>query len=159
MGEFGDGGFEVLFNRFPELTVALEKAISQMVRKAAFDIQAMAMATAPVATGFLKSSIYVVTHDRSTYASSLNKAFVKGHDVAKLMDEVEPPPDDQTAYVAVGAEYGIYVEYGTSKMAAQPYLTPAYEFVRPSILEAMARLEEKMMVSGIQNTSYVTGEE
>ena len=157
MSEFG-GGFRIVFNIFPELAEEIEKAISRIVRKAAFDIQADAMAAAPVATGFLKSSIYVVTHNQSTYAGSLNKAFTKGHDVTRLLDEVEPPPDDQTAYVAVGAEYGVYVEYGTSHMAAQPYLTPAYEFVRPSFEEALARLEEKLMVTGILNTSELTEE-
>ena len=31
--------------------------------------------------------------------------------------------------VGVGAEYGAYVEFGTSKMDAQPYLFPAARFV------------------------------
>lgn len=32
--------------------------------------------------------------------------------------------------VEVGAEHGIYVEYGTYKMAAQPFLIPAMEAAR-----------------------------
>lgn len=32
---------------------------------------------------------------------------------------------DAAYVVAVGAEYGAYVEFGTSKMEAQPYLFPA----------------------------------
>jgi len=36
-----------------------------------------------------------------------------------------------TAIVADGVEYGIYLELGTSKMAAQPAANPAVEAVRP----------------------------
>jgi HK97 gp10 family phage protein len=33
----------------------------------------------------------------------------------------------KTAEVTVGEDYGKFVEYGTYKMAAQPFLTPAFE--------------------------------
>lgn len=36
---------------------------------------------------------------------------------------------DARYIVGVGAEYGAYVEFGTSKMAAQPYLFPAARHV------------------------------
>ena len=36
-----------------------------------------------------------------------------------------------TAIVADGVEYGIWQETGTSKMAAQPFMVPAVEAVRP----------------------------
>lgn len=39
-------------------------------------------------------------------------------------------PGRLEALVAVGAEYGVYVEYGTTRAPAQPYLTPAVESVR-----------------------------
>lgn len=128
------GGYEVVFNRFPELEGAIREAASKAVRKAAFDIQAAAQAQAPVLTGFLKSSIYTVTHNESGYGE------IQGD--GPLLPEVDKPPDDQTAYVAVGAEYGIYVELGTSKMAAQPYLLPAADFVRPAFIMAMEHLED-----------------
>ena len=44
--------------------------------------------------------------------------------------------------VRAGAEYGIYVEMGTRHMAAQPYLTPAAEFVRAGFLRAMRTVVE-----------------
>jgi len=36
-----------------------------------------------------------------------------------------------TAIVADGVEYGIYQEFGTVKMGAQPFMSPAVEAVRP----------------------------
>lgn len=43
--------------------------------------------------------------------------------------------DEATGEVVVGAaaDYAEYVELGTSKMAAQPYLTPAYEAHRNEV--------------------------
>ena len=149
------GGFEVVYNRIPELSEAIHKAIGRAVRKAAFDIQAEAQRNVPVRTGFLKSSIYVVTKDTSTYGKALNKAFKGGHDVTRLLDEVEKPEDDETAYVAVGAEYGVYVEYGTCNMSAQPYLTPAFDAVKPAFLEALSRLEEKLVGVSLLDTSEI----
>lgn len=34
-------------------------------------------------------------------------------------------------------DYSVYQEFGTSKMAAQPYMTPAAELVFPSFVAAM----------------------
>ncbi len=134
-----DENFEVLWNAFPGLALAMHKTVSQLVRKAAFDIETDAKTRVPVDTGFLKNSIYVVTHDRSSYDGG-------GEDAAhQLLPEIERPPDDLTAYVAVGAEYAIYVEMGTSTNFAQPFLTPAADFVRPEFEEAMRRLEDAML--------------
>lgn len=36
-------------------------------------------------------------------------------------------PDRVTARVSPGVDYGVYVELGTRKMPAQPYLRPAFE--------------------------------
>lgn len=133
--------FEIVYNHLPALTAEIEAAVSVMVRKAALDIQALAQAQAPVATGFLKSSIYTVTKGESTYSSIA--------DNGELLPEVDHPSSATEAYVAVGAEYGVYVEMGTSKMAAQPYLIPAAEMVRPAFVEAMTRLEDALKIGGV----------
>ena len=133
--------FLVVYNHLPELAAEIEKVASQIVRKAAFDIQALAQTTAPVRTGFLKSSIYTVTKGESTYST------IEGS--GPLLPEVDQPSDDRTAYVAVGAEYGIYLEFGTSHMSAQPYLIPAAETVQPAFIAAMTELEEALKLGGL----------
>lgn len=137
------GEFEIVYNHLPELTVEIEKVVSEMVRKAAFDIQALAQAQVKVVTGFLKSSIYTVTKDESTYSS------IPDNGQGELLPEVDRPADKGTAYVAVGADYGIYVEMGTSKMSAQPYLIPAAEAVRPAFVAAMTELEAALKIGGV----------
>jgi hypothetical protein len=131
----------VLFNLFPELAKKLHDTVGELVRKGAFDVQALASGLAPVATGHLKSSIYVVPgggKGSSTYGQN-----VEGDGV--LLPEVEAPESDQQAIVAVAANYGVYVEFGTAHAGAQPYLTPAAEAVRGPFTMAMSHLEEALV--------------
>ncbi len=85
----------------------LEERLGQVVKKAALDIEAGAKQRAPVRTGNLKNSIQ---------ASEENPLLWR---------------------VDVGANYSVYVECGTRYMAAQPYLLPATEQIRPSFLAAV----------------------
>lgn len=153
------------FNRFPKIADEMHKAISKVVRKAAYDIAATAMKNAPVDTGFLRNSIYVVTHDESTYGEELTRRTtpsskptksgkprklskraqaIKAHMETDLLPEVDKPDNDTTAYVAVGASYGIYLEMGTRYQPAQPYLAPAIEAVRPKFEAALGKIDEHL---------------
>ena len=134
------------FNHFNELADAFHTAISQTVRKAAFDVQAAAATGAPVDTGFLRNSIYVETATDSTYGQGAGSPPKD----SSLVPEVEKPEDDLTAYIGVGASYGVYVEMGTVHMPAHPYLAPAVEQVRPNFEKALSKIEEKMReVAGV----------
>lgn len=89
------------------------KRLSAAVRKAAFDIEAQAKVSAPVDTGALKASIQATT------------------------------TGELDAEVAVGVEYGVYVELGTVKAGAQPYLGPAVDLVGPVFLAMVAAIIAK----------------
>jgi HK97 gp10 family phage protein len=97
---------KVELNKFPEVGSRIRAQLSKAIRKAGFDIEAHAKNVVPVRTGNLKNSIQT---------------------------EIK---NDLLAQVQVGAEYGIYVEYGTRKMSARPYLRPAVEEVREPFVEA-----------------------
>lgn len=125
------------FNHFDEVASALPDILSKVVRKTAFDIQSDAQSLAPRDTGFLANSIYVKTSKDSTY-SQVEQPTKKD---ASLIEEVDTPPDDQTAYVAVGANYGLYVELGTIHQAPQPYLTPAVEAGQEALEKAASAIE------------------
>ena len=99
----------VVYNHFPKIAAALVPRVEGAVAKAALDIQANAQRRAPVRTGFLRASI-------------------QAHQVGP-----------HHWRVTVGADYGIYVEHGTVRMAARPYMGPSVEAVRPVFLEAMKR--------------------
>ncbi len=101
---------KIVSDRLPELQGQLRQQASAAIRKAAYDVEAHAKAVVPVDTGNLKNSI------QTTMESVL------------------------TAIVSTHVEYAPYVEYGTRRMAARPYLGPAAEAVRPSLEAAMKRL-------------------
>jgi len=90
------------------LQPALEARVKVVLEKIARDVEARAKSTVPVDTGALKNSI------RASPVSNL------------------------TWQVAVGQFYGIYVEFGTHRMPARPYLVPAVDDLRSSFQVAMA---------------------
>ena len=49
-----------------------------------------------------------------------------------------------SAMVSVGSEHGIYLEYGTRKMAKRPYIRPAVDEVKVKFLRALQDLEREM---------------
>ena len=89
---------------------AATKRAQLVLQKSARDIEARAKAVVPVDTGALKNSI-------------------QARSVAALTWEV-----------AVGQSYAVYVEFGTHRMPARPYLTPAFEVVRPAFEVAMGQV-------------------
>lgn len=127
------------FNHTLATLEQIHTAVSALVRKAAFDVQAAAQASALVDTGNLRASIYVVTHNENTYPGDAGQ---------HLLPSIDGAEDDQTAYIAVAADYGVYLELGTSTHPAHPYLAPAAETVRPSFLDAMSRVESLLREVG-----------
>jgi HK97 gp10 family phage protein len=105
---------KITHNRLPQIAAKLPQLVSQIVKKAAFDIESNAKAVVPIKTGNLKNSI---------------QAHMTG---------------STSAEVATGVEYAIYVEFGTRKMSARPYLTPAAEKVRSSFIQALQSLESML---------------
>ncbi len=127
----------MVYNHFGACGDALDKAASAVVRKTALDaqahIQSNVQANGLVRTGFLLNSVYVVTSESSSYKGG-----------AKALPEVAQPTDDKTAYVVVGAQYGIFPELGTRFMAARPYFYPGIDATRPDFEAAMAQIKTAM---------------
>jgi HK97 gp10 family phage protein len=109
---------EVKFNRLPGMGPAVRKACSDVVRKATFDVEADAKVRAPVDTGFHRSAI-------------------QGKMIGPLTGEI-----------VAGAEYSLFLEWGTSKMAAQPALTPAIEAIRQPFIQAIAAAVKRELGAG-----------
>lgn len=98
--------------RLNELRAELRPKADKLVGAAAFKIEGSAKMRVPVKTHFLQNSI-----------------------LARRAGEL--------AYrVDVYAEYGAFVELGTSKMAARPYLVPAVEAEAEAFRKAWAELFE-----------------
>ncbi len=78
--------------------------------------------------GRLKGSI--------TYATKTMRSHASG--VAGGDDAVSTPADEYTVHVGTNVEYAPYVEYGTRRMRAQPYLRPALDTQKTNVELAYA---------------------
>lgn len=105
--------WKVLENKLPPIIKGMETQARQIVAKAALDIQAHAQQAVPVDTGTLKNSIRATQVGGNAASGSISWR------------------------VVVGADYGMYVEWGTVHTAARPFLGPAVNAVRPTFLAAM----------------------
>lgn len=99
-----------VMSRWPQITADMKATAERVVAKAALDIEAQAKSRAPVQTGFLRASIQ---------ATQVGKAHWR---------------------VTVGADYGLYVEYGTVRSGPRPYFHPAIDAVWPTFRKAMERV-------------------
>ena len=92
-----------------------------------FELEAEAKKRAPRLTSAMANSIYTVTKEHDGYANASGAARQ-----ANPQAETQPhpkPSGNVLAHVGPCVNYAEYVEFGTSRMAAQPYLTPAAEVV------------------------------
>lgn len=86
------------------------------IAKTAFAIQGTAQVFVPVDTGFLRSTI--------------------GTDVGQ---------SGLTAEIGPTADYGAYVEYGTSRMAPYAYMGPAFDRHAHELEDALGRIADNML--------------
>jgi HK97 gp10 family phage protein len=98
--------------------------MADVVATIAFAVERVAKTMAPVETGALKASIY----------AKLKKG---GHQPTQfdgvVYVDLPEPESELEAIVGPTVEYGIYLELGTSRQSAQPYLTPAVEQITNSL--------------------------
>jgi len=97
-------------SRVPQVIKKTRTAVSRAVKDAAKGMVADAKQHAPVDTGYLRSSVSM---------QMLN---------------------DLAAEVIVGADYGVYVELGTRRMAAQPFFFPAFTRTRIAFENKLRKL-------------------
>jgi hypothetical protein len=127
------------FNNWHKVAKSFEPAINDVLKASAHNVQGGAQARAPVDTGFLKNSIYVVPgkYNRPVPLRKGQRAFRK----------LPLPTRPLLYYVAVGAMYGWFLEYGTTKMEARPYLIPAVEAERRGFNQAINAIKEAIEAS------------
>lgn len=99
----------IISNRLPAISAAARPLVSAEVKKATLAVQAQAQAKVPVKTGTLRRSI------------------------------TSQFPTDLSGIVGPSVEYGKFVEFGTRRMGARPFMRPAAEAVLPGFAAAVKR--------------------
>lgn len=101
---------KVVSNRLPAVSAAIRPLVVAEVQRATYDVEARAKQIVPVKTGNLRRSIHSVFENGG----------LRG-------------------IVGPSVLYGKFVEFGTRRMAARPYMRPAAEAVLPRFADAVAR--------------------
>ncbi len=104
---------KVIKNLVPQIPKQMRGKVADILNRAALGTEGDAKQLAPVDTGFLRNSIQA------------NPSATE----ANLKSETN-----------VAAEYGINVELGTVKMAAQPFISPAFETNRTEALNDLKKV-------------------
>lgn len=108
-----------LSREFGLVPVRLRPLVKKAVQKTALDIERDAKLKVAVDTGNLKNSI--------------------GHSDLRLGGT------DYSVEIGPTANYGVFVEQGTTRMAPQPFMGPAADRHEPLFQQAMAQIAEETL--------------
>lgn len=114
-----------------DVKVKMDASKIKSVLQGALALQAQAVMLAPVKTGVLRGSITVRFKDRD-----IRNGFFKDD---KSGTNIDAPKDDDTAHVGTAVNYAPYLEYGTARSVAQPFMRPALDLVQGKILDIFKR--------------------
>jgi HK97 gp10 family phage protein len=106
------------------------------LRELARDLRAGAGKVEPLASKVVRKTALDIEADGKQFAPV---------DTGNLMGSITTDVDGLTAEIGPTAEYGGYVEYGTSKMSAQPYMGPAAERRTPGFVDALGQVGTKIL--------------
>lgn len=110
------------------IAAQLDLKTEAVVRRAAFEIEQKAKMLAPVDTGAMRSSIYTTTAKEDGFHKAAAETLEKR--ITDLQPLDQPSEGDEVmARIGPAVEYAVFVETGTSRQAAQPFLIPAAEEV------------------------------
>ena len=119
-------------------TKELDKIVREMEdnkekvgRMLGFELQAEAQKRAPRLTSAMSNSIYTATKKYNGYSAASGAA--KAANPKAETSPIPTPTGNVIANVGPCVNYAEFVEFGTSRMAAQPFLTPAAEIISQKI--------------------------
>lgn len=122
---FSIEGFDELVKALAKFPDDAAEVMASSVMQGALIVQDDAKVRCPVDTGTLKRSIH--------------------------SEFEEQTPNSASAVVGTDVEYGKYVEFGTSRMSAQPYLRPAVDENREAIEKAITDSFVELAYQELQN--------
>jgi len=118
------------------------QAVMDRLAKQAFKIELAAKEMCPVRYGRLRASITVNWAGGTADRAKIKAPVMAPQNPSKASDAVGRPPGAPKLSYAIGTnvKYGPAVEHGTSRMAARPYLHPAYFMHEGETILAIAKI-------------------
>ncbi|NVM21307.1 MAG: HK97 gp10 family phage protein [Desulfobacterales bacterium] len=109
-----------------KLIKEVEQKCTNNIKRACFMVETDAKRMCVVDTGRLRSSICSNWTGSGQTRTAKWKKPLKGKDTTEIA-EPRGKKDEIVGIVGTNVQYAVYVEYGTRKMSAKPYLRPALE--------------------------------
>lgn len=109
-------------NKTQDALIAIKGATEKMLLEVGIRLSNQAKLLAPVKYGQLRNSISVATKD----ITGINLNNQQGEKAPPLKSE---GLKDREVYVGSNVEHAVYMEYGTKRTHARPFLAPAKEIV------------------------------
>lgn len=106
--------YKITHNRLPDIIASFPGAVSAVVKKTAMDIEADAKNECPIGI------------------------------TGNLQASIKADVDEFSATIAPDTDYAAYVEFGTYKMGAKPYMRPAADKNAPKFEAAITKLLENL---------------
>lgn len=125
MASMGLAGIRLDTRRLQEISRNLKRNTLDIVEELADKGVEYMRENARVDTGAMKASTYVVSQRRDDYQKASQEAKSRRPEA-----ETEPhpkPSGDVYANIGPCVSYAVYNEFGTSRMAAQPFVVPGIE--------------------------------
>jgi len=123
-------GIEEAVSKLKKYQFIKRDAIKNIMKEIGFKVEADAKKTVPVDTGRLRASISTAISGQSGHSEK---------------DKVRTPSGEPGFVVVIGSnvKYAPFVEFGTHKMSARPYLLPAYHKNQPELKTRIAAVFKK----------------
>ena len=118
-------------------------------------IEGQAKLLCPVDLGYLAASITVASTTQKTQTSSVKANPSKATTRKSFNDQrahysfwnempdnfqpIDPPTDENEVFVGTVVEYGPYIEFGTVRSDAQPFLRPALDLAKGRMLTILEK--------------------
>jgi len=122
----------------PAIKVQAKAMVDKTVYDIALWIESQAKLLCARRYGYLAASLNTQMKDKGTNLESPSKyrreIVPNGHSIPSFK-KLSKPEEQQTAYVGTVVDYAIWVEFGTVKMDAQPFLRPAFDLAQGKVLE------------------------
>ena len=117
--------------KFKELIAKTGNAITEGLTLAGIKIKGQAVLLADFTqgyqTGFLRNSLSY------SIGGKVEGANLNSGEKVSSKDMVAKSASNDTIYIGTSVQYANYVESGTSRMSAQPYLRPAYDICKNDV--------------------------
>lgn len=127
----------VTFNNFPKIAAALPKAAAAVVEETVEEIY-----------NDIVADMQAAKSGRSYGVRGLHTASAPGEspaiDSGELVSSLDTDVQGTQGAVYTDDPKSVWLEYGTSRMAARPFMTPAAERARPGFERKLADLESKL---------------